>query len=520
MNRKNLSDAFGEIDENLFALAETESLKELLPKSSDNAQAPEFQAPMFIKNTGESKSENRKKALISATAGIAACVVLAVSLPLLYNNTAPPYGAAETTEALTQQPDPSETDKQTEQTEAITQPVTQELPQDPTQIELYTEVKEILNAEDVYNVERTQIDLSGFEENGLDEKSSLQSICSDTLIEGSSFFYAISESAAFQSDQSSAPEERYGYIFLYDMDTGEHTLILKERAYKKGNSLMLRPVYYVKGWLYYYYMEVRPTEELYQNDESELWRINIETKTKEKIAGMYEAFSGYKETIVKSGKYLYFTDPVYAIEPIDTHILRYDMEEGQLDIFKEANIKDERYAYPYLYKYKDGIIYSIDGINFYYHTDDGEPDEALPDLSSYYPMGKNYFQNIGNNALIYKRDIADLFDGDIESLGAMIGILDEDFQARDLAYLPVYAELANINTDLKLKVILTPDRNGFDNRILIYDMEADCFSELKLPSEKDNAVYCTEQGDELRILVYTGESNECDGMTLYTITKK
>ncbi|MDE6580423.1 MAG: hypothetical protein K2K41_07810, partial [Ruminiclostridium sp.] len=94
-------------------------------------------------------------------------------------------------------------------------------------------------------------------------------------------------------------------------------------------------------------------------------------------------------------------------------------------------------------------------------------------------------------------------------------ILDEDFKARDVAYFPAYATLVDVDADLKLKLILTSDAEGtIDNRTLIYDMEADCFSELKLPSEAYKAVYFTGQGEELRVLVLWS-----DGLALYTIRK-
>ncbi len=261
MTRKNLSDAFGEIDESLFALAETEnenkSLNELPPKTVDDVQAP-----IFIKNIRETKARKRRKAIISATAGIAACVVLAVTLPVLLNNTDLPYVAAETTEALTGQPDPTETDSQTELTQAETQPVTEEIPQETAQIELYTKVKEILNAEDIYKVEKKEIDISGFEANGLDENLALLSIYSNsalygtTLIEGSSFFYTVigkSRQEVYYDEEYQA--KGFGQIFLYDMDTGKHSLVLKEQSYEKENGMIFKPMNFVNGWLYYYRME-------------------------------------------------------------------------------------------------------------------------------------------------------------------------------------------------------------------------------------------------------------------------
>ena len=514
MTRKNLSDAFGEINESLFALAENENkgLNELPTKTANNVQSP-----IFIKNIKENKAKNRRKAIISLTAGVAACAVLIVSLPVLLNNTAPPYGAADTTEAITRQPAPDETDSQTEMTQTETEPVTEEIPREPTEIELYTKVKEILNTEDVYNVKKTQFDLSGFEANGGDNNGALWNIYANVfeentmLIDGSSFFYTRVGMQRFPEDPIDDSARRYGHIFLYDMETGEHTLILKEMAYKESNGLLLKPVYYEDGWLYYYYMEIRPTEDFYEYDGSELWRINIETKVKEKIAGLYEPFSGYNEPCVKSGKYLYFTDPVYAFGEGNSRILRYDMEEGQLDVFKE----DMTGYGPYVYKHKDGIIYSIGDSHFYYHTDDGKSDKPLPSLSGY-TRGSYSLEVIGNNGLIYRKEI----DLDTEyPYPTIIGILDDEFDGRDLAAFPGMTFL-NTNTGSDMKVILTESPITHNNEVFIYDREMDCFSQLKFPSEKDNAVYCTEQGDELRILVYSGEGNVCEGLTLYTITKK
>ncbi|MDE7281348.1 MAG: hypothetical protein K2N36_06380, partial [Ruminiclostridium sp.] len=196
MTRKNLSDAFGEIDDTLFAIAETENESKSLNESPAKS-ANDVQAPVFIKNIRETKVRNRRKAIISATAGIAACAVLAVSLPLLFNNTVPPYEAVQTTEALTvgsltQQPVPAETSQQTVQIGAITQPAVTDTEQDPSQIQLYTKIKEILNAEDMYKVEKTQIDLSGFEENGLGENAYGNPFFNvNIFIDGSSFFYTL-----------------------------------------------------------------------------------------------------------------------------------------------------------------------------------------------------------------------------------------------------------------------------------------------------------------------------------------
>lgn len=96
--------------------------------------------------------------------------------------------------------------------------------------------------------------------------------------------------------------------------------------------------------------------------------------------------------------------------------------------------------------------------------------------------------------------------------------MDENFEMRDLALLPGYASLREIDTDVGLKLISTGS-TYFDEDFLIYDKEADCFSSLRLSSKDDNAVFYTAQGDELKILVYTGITDQCSGMTLYTIKK-
>ncbi|MDE6579006.1 MAG: hypothetical protein K2K41_00530, partial [Ruminiclostridium sp.] len=409
MNRKNLTDAFGDIEDGIFAVTENDSVNELSPKNSDNVQAP-----VFIKNVRESKNRKRRKAVISAAAGIAACAVLAVSMPVLFNNTVPPYGEVEPSESHSQQPALSGSDQQTEQTETDTQPITTDIGQEISQIQLYTKIKEILNAEDMYKVEKTQIDLSGFEENGLGENAYGNPFFNvNIFIDGSSFFYTLVGSCGHIEDYPiDESEERYGQIFLFDMDTGEHRLILKERAYKEKNGLILHPVNFVNGWLYYYRREIYPTE-VSPNDGTELWRINIDTKAKEKVTDINTLFSIDMKAGIKSGKYLYFTDLLYTFEGVEltnSWILRYDTEEGKLEIFKEAFVNEGKGRFPFVYDYKNGIIYSIDGISFYFHTDDGEPDKFLPDLSSYNQDSKNYFQTIGNSGLIYMRDIPTPFE--------------------------------------------------------------------------------------------------------------
>lgn len=523
MNRKNLTDAFGDIDDSLFAITENESVKQSSPKSYDNVQAP-----VFINRVSDSGVKKHRRAVLSAGAGVAVCAVLAVSMPVLFNNTLPPYGDIQNSESLSQQPSSSGSDPQTEQTEGDTQFVTIDIEQVPAQIQLYTNIKEILNAEDMYKVEKTQIDLSGFEENGLGDNGALWSIFSNQmvngsmLIEGSSFFYTLVGNGRFPDVPVDDSAERYGHIFLYDMDTGEHSLIFKERAYKEDNGLLLKPMNYVDGWLYYYRMEIYPTEGDHHSDGTELWRVNINTKVKEKITDINTVSYLDMKAGVKSGRYLYFTDLLYTVEGVEltnSWILRYDTEEGKLEIFKEAFVNEGKGCFPFVYGYKNGIIYSIDGINFYFHTDDGEPDKFLPDLSSYNQDAKNYFQTIGNSGLIYRRDIPTPFEYNLDSFGAVIGILDEDFKARDLAFFPSrYATLVDVDADLDLKLIQTGLAH-LNDAIFVYDMEADCFSRLNLQSEEDKAVCFTAQGDELRILVYSGDGNRCEGLTLYSVKK-
>ena len=523
MNRKNLSDAFGEIDEGLFALEESEnknrSLNEFPAKTDD------VQAPIFIKNIRETKAKNRRKAIISATAGIAACAVLAVSLPVLLNNSSLPYEAAETTEAFTGQPDLSETDLQTEPTQAETQPITEETTQEPSQIELYTKVKEILDAEDIYNVEKKEIDLSGFEANGLDENLALLSIYSNTilnnttLIEGSSFFYTVmgkSRQEVYSDEEYQA--KGFGQIFLYDMETGKHSLILKEQSYEKEKGIFFKPMNFVDGWLYYYRVEHIFND--YSYTEAELWRINIDTKTKEKIIDNHLYFSIAQTPGVRSGKYLYFTDYRFSDDGrqwASSSILQYDTETGKSE--KLGEVLGGSMFFPIVYAYKDGILYTTDGGFYYRSNDDTQPVRLLPVLSDY-EFSEYFLQTIGKDSFIYTK-ISFTEEGD--SGPTLIGALDDDLNERELAKFPGHVVMDKIDSDLDLRVVTTGvSRSAFyyGDGVYIYDGEADCFSQLFMRTEYEHVVYITAHEDELIILTYTGRNSFCNGMTLYTITKK
>lgn len=112
MNKKNLIDAFGEINEEMFAKAERESFDELSAESAEEAQAP-----VFVEG---GKHKPNIRAALYAGAGVAACVALAVLLPILTNNTKLPYGNGSTqySEATSKMPSQTEPNEQSQPTES------------------------------------------------------------------------------------------------------------------------------------------------------------------------------------------------------------------------------------------------------------------------------------------------------------------------------------------------------------------------------------------------------------------
>lgn len=499
MNRKNLIDAFGDIDEEMFAGAENKSLSELAAESSEDEQAPVF--------VEVRKHRNGIRAALYAGAGIAACIALAAALPVLTDNTKLPYGNGSTIYSESSVPELSQTEpgEETEQTEITSaQTVTSAAQQEPPQLQLYTKTKEILNAEDIYNIEKTQIDISGFE-----SSQALWHIHSNgffggtMLIDGSSFFYTVLGSPTDTQEITEPSEEAYAKISLFNMSTGEHSLILKERSYEGKYGLLFKPMNYVDGWLYYYRMEYMPAGDL-EGYGTELWRINVDTKDKEKITDIYMDFYLSMKPGLQLGKYLYFTDcySSYEENKSTVWILRYDTEAGKLDTFKEFVNEGGR-----PFAYKDGMIY-CDSSGFWFHTDDGEPDKFLFDYDCY------DIQAIGGNTLICTKESIEA-----NYISATIEIMDENFEVRELALFPCFAYLKDVVGSLDLKLIGLSTTELIGSSTLIYDKEADCFSRFKLPTKDDDVVYCTADGDELKILVYSGTIDKCDGMTLYTIKR-
>lgn len=512
MNKKNLMDAFGEIDEELFAGAD---LSEFSSKNPEEAVAP-----VFIEG---GKRRRSKRPFIYMGAGIAACAVLAVSLPMIANNAKPPYESAAVSEFSSQQytdltdfnefTEPTESAESTEQVQQTEDSEPQEgtaaPPKEPPALQLFTKTKEILNAEDIYKIEKTQFDLTGFKENkGLWDIYANPIFKGTTLIDGSSFFYSTKGNAReYNQSEEEYLKEAYANIFLYNMDTDEHSLILTERSYNGENGLLYKPMNLVNGWLYYYRYEFIPAGDL-EGQGSELWRINIDTKVKEKITDIKSDF--YLTTVsmqagVKAGKYLYFGDGYFSYkdEKPYTWLLRYDTEEGKLDYFKEPPYEIDTYPIAY----DGGIIYS-DKSGYYFHSNNGEPDKFLFDSDC-------RIEAIGEKSLLY----IDGYYGEQRSMDyTEIGIIDENLERRELAVIPGVAYHTGAGTDKGMQ-IFTVGSPYFDEQVLIYDMEADCFSALDL-AEGENAVLFTAEGAELKILIYKGETDQCESMTLYTIKKQ
>ncbi len=164
--------------------------------------------------------------------------------------------------------------------------------------------------------------------------------------------------------------------------------------------------------------------------------------------------------------------------------------------------------------YRTGLDY------YFYSNDDTQSDQLLPVLSQYY-RNEYLLQTIGNSPLIYAR-LSWTEEGEIAP--AVVGLLNDDLNERELAKFPGIVFMDQINADLDLKVITAGVSShgvfNYGEEVFIYDREADCFSKLSLQTKYEGVVYLTVHEDELIILTYSGRDNFCMGMTLYTITKK
>lgn len=516
MNKKNLMDAFGDINEEMFGGAEKIDITDY--------EESESQLPVIVYK-GEKKMN--KGPIFAAGAAVCAAAI-AVSVPLIIRSGGEyPLNTtlSSDTESFESITEISETASELITTPEETAPLLT-LPYDQDfEYELYVKDKEFLDAEELYNVDIKDINIERFNENGNIDVLFLSLFYGNDLIylEGDELYYSQTVNDPAFDAQINSEHEDWAAVYKYNLVTEEHAVVFKEKSNDNNYGLMLKIEMIDGDWLYYYHLQHRSG---YEEQTAELWRYNINDGRKEKIIDVGETCYSSVSSAIKSDKFLYFPFSRQEIRGYDvngdsiwhyvSYIYSYDTENGRLELVKSGDCY-------YRGLYKDGIIYN-EGYDYYYHKNGEEKDEflfneeQLFDFNLYYNSWCVIYSKNDMLMYYYERD-----DNNISVF--TFGYLDENFNAHELmttkGYLWTQSETGN-------EFILQIDIDSVTDAWTFYDQEKDCFSSLPLPktTQRDTRVWChslDSTDEEIRFIVF-----ECDHQQrsnywwakLYTISKK
>lgn len=502
MNKKNLIDAFGDINEEMFGGAEKIDITDY--------EESESQPPVIVYKGGK----KIRKAPIFAAGAAACAVIIAVSAPLIMKSGGEyPLNStlSSDTESFESITEISETASELITTPEETAPLLT-LPYDQDfEYELYVKDKEFLDAEELYNVDIKDIDIEKFNEGGYNIDVLYLSLFYGDLVclEGNHLYYSQSINDPAYDTQVHLEHEDWTAVYKYDLITEETTVVFSERA-DKEYGLLLKIAAVEGDWIYYYRDKCRNG---YEENYIELWRCNSIDGRKEKMIDIGETYYLNVRAAVKSDGYLYF--PFY--DDIDCYIYCYDTKKEQLEVFKKGDslsCGDNTY--------KDGILYGIDN-DFYYHKNGEKEDEflfnaeQLFDFDSYDQACYSIY-TLGGEKLMYEYERA---DDNIRI--SEYGYLNENYIPHKLVTVKggVY-QIKDTKSGLAWLSLGDLDTLEF------YDREQDCFSSLPFPNtlRSDRQVQCIaldSTDDEIRFIIF-----ECDRpdrknyywAKLYTISKK
>lgn len=505
MNKKNLMDAFGEIDEELFAGAD---LSEFSSKKPEEAVAP-----VFIEG---GKRRRGKRPFIYMGAGIAACAALAVSLPMLANNAKPPYESGAFSEPYSQQYQPTDltepADTSAEEAASSaeeTEPLLT-LPYDEDfKYELYGKNKEFLDAEKLYYFDVQDINIEKFNKNGSHDIDILllsMFYGNLTYLDGDELYYSESVNDPAYDASVNAEHEDWAGIYKYNLVTEETDFVFKEKSNDDDFGLMLKIAAIDSDWLYYYHIQSRNG---YEESTAEFWRYNLADGRKEKIVDVGDTYYANVSGAEKSGDYLYFAFTSLENYRNDEHgfltwdyvpyIYSFNTKDESLELVKKTDCTSIAGLY------KDGIIYAC-GDEYFYHKNGADKDELLFDvgqifdLESYYSCSCGFFTLKSEKLMyVYTRD-----DNNITV--STFGYLDDEFKPHELLTAQGHMWFSEDYNNL-----LTFELGPNEETQFIYDDESGAFSSFKIPKEAINKngtrvyEYYVNTSEGLKLIVF-----ECD----------
>ena len=507
MNRKNLIDAFGDIDEEMFAYGETD-----LSDCGDGGTQP-----LIVYGGGKKMN---KKPIFAAGAAVCAAIA-AVSIPLvmkgggeypLSTGTGSEIGSLE---VLTEEITEASTEEITTAEETTVPLLT--LPYDEDfQYELYVKDKEIFDAEELYDVDVKDIDIEKFNEAGSNiDVLYISRFYGDLVcLEGDDLYYSETVHDPAYDARVNSEHEEWGAVYKYNLVTEETIVVFTEKA-DEDYGLLIKIAAVEGDWIYYYRDRCRNGME---ENYIELWRCNMTDGRKEKMLDIGETYYRNVKAAVKSGRYLYFyylDDSFFTAR--NYYIYCYDTEKERSELLKKDDLSLHGL-------YKDGIIYGI-GNDFYYHKN-GEPffeDEFLFNAEDLFELDRYYQSRYGiytlGEKLMYSYDRD---DGTIRI--SEYGYLDDNFLPHKL----ITAKGDYWWGGETESGLVWLDFTVFEHSYVFYDSGLDRFSSLTLPYTKklDRDVGCLPlkgTDDEIRFIMFECSSpnrTEYYWVRLYTVRKK
>lgn len=515
MNKKNLMDAFGDINEEMFAKAEE--------GNSQYCEECEPLSPVFV--FAKEKERNKKPLFaLSAAAGILAA---AICVPMIIKSGGGLVDLSTPSASDTSQVGTSSENNAAEtiSSEGETPSNTQTAPvnEETIHTDIFTHQDNLFNAEDLYRIEKKEINVNKLDQYGEIKSIILSQLYGDlTYLDGNSLYYSsISFSEEeLQKKSVNKDSERMARLYRYDLDTEENVIVFEEQSELQQFGLILKIAGVDGDWIYYHHFEVDLGS---LKCRAKLLRFNLLNGSKEEILDMGfisyygPVFSGVNP-FIKSGKNLYFCYESIYYPNTDCYIYCYDTEKEKLELLCEHPTINETTPY------KNGVAYSLGGDKYYYIENDGGGEQLLVDnivIIEPKPRYNNVCTGIysfaeGKIAYVCNfRDIDNTF-----------GFLDENLEKHDL----ITTDAAIFPCDFDVKSGLTMLGLSSSHNPLIYDYEQECFSELKLPekTKTNTSIYSGTQWiningntDNIKFMTFESDPNDetkFTSLTLYTIS--
>ena len=499
MNRKNLIDAFGDIDEEIFANENANNI--------GMAELGEKEARPIIVYSGRKKMN--KGPIFAAGAAVCAAVV-AVSVPLIMKGgggyplstgvgSNSEIGSFENLteeglEALTDTdiPEITEEPAASEETEPpLTSPDGEGIRND--RYELLCGNKELQKAEEKYDVTVS----SDFDETMI-ERFRRYRYCGK-FIDGNYIFYSVDALREYMYDD---PKTACIYRSSIDGTSGEE-LLLEDTPRNEGWGLSIRLIGVMGGHLYYERHEWDAVTDTVDGSapefRSELHRINLSNNADEMLTEIETTdYSKYlADRYAISGDYIYIAEMYFDPEK-HYRIRRYNGVTGETELFK-ADAYD-------LSPFKDGIIYHTEEGAFYYHSDKDNTDSYLFD----YPFGYSIFPPVA-------------FGGDVIAVNHdnAIGIMEEKdgvYTERKIIEAVTQVNAAALVAPCKGLVPLGSLSLSEGRAAVFYDEENDLFAVIDDIEEiGDNWSWVKSSEDTLCLMVFDGEDRL---EKIYTVRKR